>query len=658
MSGICGLLRRDGAAAGDAALAAMTRALARRGPDGAGIFRRGPVGLGHRRLLTLPAPDLPPQPLTLGTISITADARIDDRESLAAAIGNGAAASQPDVVLLVRAYQKWGEECLRHLVGDFAFALWDEARQILFCARDRFGARPFLYAATDDLFAFGSDAHPLIALPEVSRAPNEARIADYLVDGCLEAVDLTSTFYRGIFRLPPSSALTVSRRGLAIARYWSPGMTAGRWRASEREHVEAFRAAFGAAVRARLRGAPRVGAMLSGGLDSSSIVAVAAAGSSGRLPTFSAVDEDHVPCAESAHIRRLVALPGLAPQLIRPADVAALGATLDELVEGTDDPFVANILDVQWLMYRAAAGAGLSVLIDGVDGDLVIGKSGRLRQAIVTGRWWKAWQELDGRARWSGQSRRRVTWEEVLRPALGALRRNAVRALGAQAAGTRTVGPTADTTFIAPDFAARIGLAERLTEARHRLFLARAPSPDEEHARILQLPLLAVALERYDRLAAWQSIEPRHPFLDSRVVDLCLAIPWDAPVHDGMPKALLRRAMRGLLPETIRQRGWSRPLHRRVRQVLYSTNREFFLRHIEAGAADLAQYVDLQALQRRTRTGASSYDDVGEQSLARLAILASWLARQRTPRTTDRQGSGGDQWLTTSDQARSVSGTG
>ena len=659
MSGICGLLRRDGACAAEVAVTAMTRTLARRGPDGAGVLLRGPVGLGHRRLETLPPADLPAQPLTAGAFSITADARIDDREGLAAALGDRAAASQPDVALILRAYDKWGEDCPGRLVGDFAFALWDEARQVLFCARDRFGARPFLYSASAQLFAFGSDAHPLLALPEVSRALHEPRIADYLADGCLEAFDLTSTFYRDVFRLPPASSLTVSRERLASARYWSAGASAGRWRASERDHTEAFRATLGAAVRARLRGAPRVGAMLSGGLDSSSIVALATDGAAGPLPTFSAVDEDGVADVESGHIRRMAARPGLAPELVRPSDVAALAGALDDVVDATDDPFVANILDVQMLMYRAAGRAGLSVLLDGVDGDLVVGKSGRLRQAVRSGRWWTAWQEVDGQARWSGRSPGRVAWQQLVRPALRALRAAAGRASERRPAA-RPVAASADTGFIAGDFAARVALGERTREALDRLFPARSCSPDEEHAHLLQSPLIPVALERYDRVAASQSIEPRHPFLDGRVVDLCLSIPWDAPVHQGMPKALLRRTMRGLLPEAIRQRGWAPPLHRRARQALFAARAPIFRQMIESGAAELAAYVDLPALRRQCPPAAPLHDDRAERAVVRVAILASWLERQRARvgAGAQRQMTGGNEWMTSGNRAAPASGPG
>ncbi len=178
-----------------------------------------------------------------------------------------------DAELILRAYKRWGERSPEHLLGDFAFAIRDAHRDVLFCARDHFGVKPFYYHhAPGRLFCFASEIKGLLALAEVPRRLNETRVADYLVP-LLE--DKVITFYEEIVRLPPAHRMTVSRDGVRIEEYWALDPTREIRMKSGEEYAEAFREIFTEAVHCRLRSAFPVGSMLSGGLDSSSIVCVA-----------------------------------------------------------------------------------------------------------------------------------------------------------------------------------------------------------------------------------------------------------------------------------------------------------------------------------------------------------------------------------------------
>src|SRR3989442_1004237 len=221
--------------------------------------------------------------------SLHADARIDNRAELCSVLS--APSTVTDAELILQAYARWGERCPEHLLGDFAFALWDARRGFLFCARDHFGVKPFYYHHRPGrLFAFASEIKGLLVLSDVPRRLNETRVADYLVP-LLE--DKEITFYEGIVRLPPAHHMTVSRDGVRIEQYWALDPDREIRMKSDGEYAAAFREIFTEAVRCRLARPIPVGSMLSGGLDSSSIVFVApkllAEDGSRELHTFSAI---------------------------------------------------------------------------------------------------------------------------------------------------------------------------------------------------------------------------------------------------------------------------------------------------------------------------------------------------------------------------------
>ena len=166
MSGIIGIHYLDGRPVDRENLTKMVDILAHRGPDGADIWVDGCVGLGHRMLWTTPESLIEKLPLEnqRGDLVITADARIDNRDELIAAlqINNRPSDKVVDSELILAAYEKWGEDCPEHLLGDFAFAIWDERRELLFCARDHFGVKPFYYYFANNTFAFGSEIKALL----------------------------------------------------------------------------------------------------------------------------------------------------------------------------------------------------------------------------------------------------------------------------------------------------------------------------------------------------------------------------------------------------------------------------------------------------------------------------------------------------------------
>ena len=225
-----------------------------------------------------------------------------------------------DAGLALAAYLEWGEGCVEQFLGDFAFAVWDPRHQRLFCARDHMGMRQLIYHHSPGrFFAFATAPRAILVLPQMPYRINEARIADYLVEE-LEGIDKTSTFFEEVYRLPPAHTLTVTHEGMRQRRYWDsmPGLSF----ASARPTRIRRRFSKCSPRRCTAGSAPvgPVGSMLSGGIDSGSVVAVAwrllAAENRGPLLTFSAISPDGDAEPETRAIRAALAMDGLDPMTV------------------------------------------------------------------------------------------------------------------------------------------------------------------------------------------------------------------------------------------------------------------------------------------------------------------------------------------------------
>ena len=227
----------------------MTQLMEHRGPDGARHWVQGPIAMGHRALNTTPESSLERQPLLdeAAGLGLTFDGRIDNRDELKSVLAadrtNGRV--ETDAELVLAAYRKWGEECPEHLLGDFAFAIWDEPRKRLFCARDHLGVRPFFYAAVGDTFVCASEIRALFAVPSLKMEPNLAIITMRLLG---RSVEFDETLYKGVSRLPMAHRLTITREAIRTRRYWDIDPAHEIRYRNDEEYGEHFRELFFDAV--------------------------------------------------------------------------------------------------------------------------------------------------------------------------------------------------------------------------------------------------------------------------------------------------------------------------------------------------------------------------------------------------------------------------
>ena len=608
MSGICGIIALDGAHPTAEQIAGMTAPLERRGPDGTHHWLGGPAALGHTLLATTPEALVEVLPLTdpATGCTITADVRLDNRDELIPALG---LASETRVIgdgeLILRAYLAWGEACLDHFLGDFAFAIWDPREERLFCGRDHIGMRQLIYChVPGQVFAFATEPRAVLTHRDVPRRINEGRIADFLE--WLEGIDFTSTFFEGILRLPPAHCLTLDAGGLSIRRYWTLEPGPMLQLDSDQAYADAFLEVFTKAVSCRLRSAGPVGAMLSGGMDSGSVVAVASrlldGECRGPLDTFSAVGPDPDTCVETRTIDAACEVQGLRTHRLNLAELARDAPTLIELTKDIDEPFDGHMTLVR-AVYLRAHQAGIKVMLDGVGGDLVMGDGGQVVHLLRKGELRQALREMRGLARFWGPVYRPV--REIGSAVLRAYLPQHLRQFGRLLLQSWHKSSAPNRKLISAHFAREIDLPER-----QKAYASQAGpatnSPAQHRANGLIHTTLVCGRERYDRVAASLAIEPRDPFLDLRVIAFCLSLPSSQLLADGWPKIVLRRAMAGRLPDSVRWRvgkehlganftkslfsawtGWSEELRSRIPMVACYVQQDFSAENSHYGSSEL-----------------------------------------------------------------------
>ncbi len=638
MSAITGIYVHDDRKVDPSAIGLMNDALAHRGPDGSDTWRHGQVGLGHRMLWTTPESLHEHLPCTSddARFTITADARIDNRDELIAALHFTAAGSPlTDSQLILSAYERWGEHCPEHLLGDFAFAIWDDERRVLFCARDHMGVKPFYYYRSDALFVFASEMRGLFCLPEVPRRPNEAQIARYLAS---VQDDRASTFYEDILRLPAAHALTVTSDRAHLRAYWSLDVAREVHYNTDEEYERAFLTIFTEAVRCRLRSANAVGSELSGGLDSSSVTCVARDllrhdGTRGSVPslplhTFSALFDSVPQCDERTFINAVIDQGDCAPHYVHPDRFGPFMQS-DEMLWHEEEPFGAGNLFVKWALLEAAHQANVRVLLDGEDGDTTVSHGrGFLVELLCARNWPAVRRELDAFAARKRVTRRRVLWEFV---ALPLIHDTALERVATVLRKVRRIQRVPDRAYIRSDFAKKAHLddvGEPLTLTISQISrMAR-----EWHKKELRFTWIQTAFEIADKAAAAFSLEIRHPFFDRRLVEFCLALPTEQKVRNGWTRSITRRALGGCLPPEVQWRRDKSNLAPNLRRSLLAFDRAV----MEDTCADspplISDYVDtakLCGLYEQCCNGCNS----GELVLFKAALLRCWLARASDART-------------------------
>jgi asparagine synthase (glutamine-hydrolysing) len=553
MSAICGIWQRNNAPVSSTRLTRLMHAQAHYGPDGSGVWGEDSIRLGQQMLCLTPEalheqqPAAPAPFLANCPLIITADSWLDNRQELceALSIPRGEWPTIPDSQVILAAYQKWDTACPGHLLGDFAFAIWDSAKQRLFCARDHVGARPFYYYDNDQEFLFATDLQALLGVitPQIEPMYLKAKV----MYGRFLHNELT--FYARVRKLPPAHFLVVSVHRLQQGAWWQPGELPELHLPTDEAYVEMLRHMLEEAVRCRLRTHQTVGTHLSGGLDSSSITMLAARQLRQQGRTLTAFSWSPPLPADLAisglpanderrHIEQICRQEQLMCHYTRLTETDELQA----LAWGLDRDAIYFIGGYDAYVNQCAAQAQVRVLLSGWGGDEFITAhvDGYLAACFVQGRWRTLAREMDAKVgRSSG-----AYWKAVL--GLGYAR--VLTPLLPYPLYARLhphlADPPAYAPFIHPElrgFLQAVPLPETIN-------VRETPNLHEYQRTMFAHGHLTRRSEMWAAYGAQHQLYFRYPLLDRRIVDFACRIPAHLFVRNGISRYLFRQAMHPLRP--------------------------------------------------------------------------------------------------------------
>jgi asparagine synthase (glutamine-hydrolysing) len=570
MCGIVGIVESDLSRPVHAdELGSMVRMLVHRGPDDEGAVIRPGVGLGMRRLAIIDvATGQQPFGNEADDIQLVANGEIYNFRQLRDELrGLGhVIRTQSDIEVLVHAYEEWGIDFLTRVRGMFALALWDARSRTLVAARDRAGEKPLYWTLTPRGLLLASEVKALLVRPEVSRELDLEAVDQFLT---YEYVLAPRTILRGVHKLPPGHYLTYRDGEVTVRRYWDAAAVAPRaWQ--DDEAAEALRAALRHATVSQMVADVPLGAFLSGGIDSSTLVAFMSEASLQPVNTFS-IGFDDGTYNELPYAREIAAVFGTdhRERTVSPN----LHDLFDKLVVHLDEPFADVSLFPTYLVSQLAR-EHVTVALSGDGGDELFGGYDAYQA-----------QELATRFAWMG---------DALLPAAAAVaaalpptekKKGLVNkfkrfTLGATQAPA-DLGHYRWMVYLSPRAKQRLytpALRDALTRtdvyAPVREALARFGKGDLTNRQFyadLSLYLADDILVKVDRMSMATSLETRAPFLDAGVMELAFSMPGDLKIRNGERKWILKRAMRGLLPERIltrRKEGFSIPMKNWLRREL------------------------------------------------------------------------------------------
>ena len=566
MCGICGKVYLDRSRrVAPHEIIAMRDALENRGPDAGGLHLQDHVALGHRRLSIIDL-ETSAQPMSNddGTLWISFNGEIYNFQSLREQlIARGHRfRTSGDTEVIVRLYEEYGEQCVQHLRGMFAFAIWDSRRQSLFLARDRIGVKPLYYTLTNEALLFGSELKALLA----DRAFNATRTIDlaavhsYLSFLC---VPDPVCIYAGVYKLPAAHTLTFRDGRIELRRYWDVafeeenGIDEHTWHELLLEHLRE-------AVRIRLVSDVPLGAFLSGGIDSSTVVAVMAGLMDRPVKTFSIgfAERSHNEASDARlvaeHLRTEHTELILAPSQARSA--------IPELLEYFDEPFADSSAIPTYFVSRLAREQ-VTVALSGDGGDELFGgypwRQVRPRYQQIVSRW-----PLPARRALAHLSRHLpagLPGVNFLRQADGPYGRYILDAMAVFDQQDR-IGLYSGATL------AELGDADPYVH--HLANLRDSPAglwTDKMMEYDLKTYLPNDILTKVDRMSMIHSLEAREPLLDHRLVELAARIPSSLKIRGGRSKYILKQVIAPFVPRAILEKpkhGFSVPLETWLRDYL------------------------------------------------------------------------------------------
>lgn len=527
MCGISGIVARKTTIDSENEIRRMNDRIRHRGPDGEGIYTYRNVALGHRRLAILDLSELGKQPMHWKdkyTIVFNGEVYnyIEIREVLLEA--GYTFVSETDTEVILAAYDHWGTDCVTRFNGMWSFALLDKEKQILFCSRDRFGIKPFYYTLSEEAFHFGSEIRQLISEQPVLNVPVAL---DFIIAGIEEATD--ETFFKGILKLTPGHNLVfdLEKNNYEIAPFYS---LPEKKEVCGDDAIPGYMSLLEKSVQLRMRSDVKVGTCLSGGLDSSTVAALASRNYAFH-DKFYAVHarSEEAATDESAYANLVSEHLNLNLLTVVPS-YEDFARDMDEVIRTQEEPFGSPSVFMQHFVFREARLNQCIVMLDGQGGDETLLGYERYYPALI----------------------RSLPWSKRLKALVNSKKNSRLSMLEA-----------IKYMFYFGNYKSRLGRIKRRAgfirpeylDAYQSEVLQKVSASYSDIEKLQKMELTRSQLPhllRYeDKNSMRHSVEARLPFIDYRVVEFALNLETKAKINDGWTKYVLRKGMAGLLPDQV-----------------------------------------------------------------------------------------------------------
>ena len=489
-------------------------------------------------------------------LSITADCALYNRDELISLLGIKLQAKSkiPNSSIILKAYQKWGFDCPKYLIGDFAFAIWDEKNKTLFCARDHVGKRTFYYSINKNKFAFSTLMNPILQMGICSDELNQQYLADFLsIPGVAHEFESDTTIYEHIKQLPPAHCLIYTKQDLKLIEYWNPFEQARKNYKNESDYTEEFLDIFTKSVDCRIKGDRNIGIMLSGGMDSGSVACVAAKILQSQNKTLKAYTLVPVPYYKECLPTRLISneknyvdeilksYPNIEIQYKDFEETHSL-TYMDKYLSILEQPF-KSVENMFWLNEIASTASqdGCHVLLDGQFGNATISNGNIYTHAYTLIKRRKYREAYNSLCQYSKLYK--TSKKTAIKSAIPLILPN-----------LNFPSPLISRlpTSINPKFMQKHKVIQRIAQNGY------STSPFKKYDYFEMQKLLAHpaafshmgAIET--KLSIANGITKRDPTRDKRLIEFCMSLPPEAYVKNGEERSLIRNAMQDILPDKIR----------------------------------------------------------------------------------------------------------
>lgn len=630
MSGIAGIFRRDGEPVSKQRVQDMVRAIDHRGPDGTCTRTFRNIGLGHCLMSFVDdeTDARQPQPLVEKDkgLAVTCDASIYNISELSNKIGKRYEKEKniSNCQVILDSYKKWGKKCAKNIKGDYSFVIFDRRLGEAICARDVFGVKPFYYYLDNEYFIFCSECAGILQDKKVKSRISEKRVADMFG---LFHDDVEESMFEYIKKLAPANIMKVGKKSCDKRRYWRLKDKELQISSIE-EYVHVFKKKFEEAVGSRVKNSSQLGAFLSGGLDSSSVVCTLAGQlSEGQRPlkTFSGVYNSVPKADESRYIEKVVNKVGSKSHYIEADKISTLSWYHKYKKEAIDrEPLFGANGRVNIHIHEMSSSKGVDILFDGFDGDTTVSHGiGKINNLIINNKFIEAAKNIYRVSEMYGMSFPSMMYSYIesfkLNNIPGYKR---IKALLKKAVGGR--GISQGRAWLNSDFASQVGWSERKRKhIDHKYHFVK--SEKESHYNRLMSGVMVWSNEMRDAASQLAGVEVRMPFWDRELVELSYNIPSDLKLRNGWSRWILRSAMEEKIPKSVQWRRDKANLGYGFNYALKNIDIEY-VREAILSPSHIDKYANMEKLRKslgRLKESKATFDELN--GLHRATSMELWL---------------------------------